>query len=355
MFVRPQPNSTASPAVSIGTPTSTHTSPTADQKSSSMSFSEQRKASHSNPHAMAARSCVTCRKRKVKCDKKEPCSNCTRAGSECIFPAPGRAPRRPRAGGKGTSEREAELLKRLRRLEGVVEELSGQVEVDGVKHSPGSDSSQHPDESSTVAYNGVVAESRKVRVVGMDKGTGTRKEWIDKLLRTGQGPPKTPHDSVMAGGGTGRLLFDEGKSRYVAHPFWSQVSEEVEEIRSMLHDQNLDSESDSPALSHDTGNSRSHQGFIMGYSSTDVDLRSLHPLPSQIPFYWQTFLDNVHPLVMIVHPPTMYKTIKDVQNNMESLSKSTEALMFSIYFATITSMNAEEVSRVHYSDSAHDS
>src|SRR5277367_6126166 len=87
---------------------------------------QDRKASHAAPHGLNARSCVTCRRRKVKCDKQYPCSNCSKAQTQCVFPAPGRAPRRPRTGGKGSSEREAELLKRLRRLEGVVEELSGQ-------------------------------------------------------------------------------------------------------------------------------------------------------------------------------------------------------------------------------------
>jgi hypothetical protein len=82
----------------------------------------------------------------------------------------------------------------------------------------------------------------------------------------------------------------------------------------------------------------------MGYNSSSVDLKPLHPLPSQIPFYWQTFLENVQPLVKILHTQTMNKTIKEVQLNLDSLSPSTEALMFSIYFATVTSMNEEEVS-----------
>lgn len=86
----------------------------------------------------------------------------------------------------------------------------------------------------------------------------------------------------------------------------------------------------------------------MGYNSSDVNLKSLHPLPSQIPYYWQTFLENVQPLIMIIHTPTMNKVIKEVQNNLDSLSKSTEALMFSIYFATITSMHSDEVSNCHF-------
>jgi hypothetical protein len=284
---------------------------------------------------------VTCRRRKVKCDKQFPCSNCSKVGQQCVFPAPGRAPRRPRAGGKVVSEREAELLKRLRRLEGVVEELSGQVEIEAIKHSPSSDnSSSHKDgdHSTDPSVKGTV------RVVGMDEGSGSRKAWITRTFRVGGGPPKTAFSADEPNRGAGRLVLDEGKSRYVASPFWASINDEVEEIREMLDDQEFDSDSDAPIPPSDVVTEPNHQSFIMGYSSSDVDLKSLHPLPSQIPFYWQTFLENVQPLVKILHTPTMNKVIKEVQNNLDSLSRSTEALMFAIYFATITSMNANEVS-----------
>ena len=195
----------------------------------------ERKASA--PHGLNARSCVTCRRRKVKCDKQFPCSNCSKAGQQCVFPAPGRAPRRPRAGGKVVSEREAELLKRLRRLEGVVEELSGQVEIEAVKHSPSSDnSSSHRDgdpSSDTISNKGTV------RVVGMDEGGVNRRTWITRAFRVGEGPPKTAF--TASDRGAGRLVLEEGKSRYVASPFWASISDEVEEIRDMLEDQEFDS------------------------------------------------------------------------------------------------------------------
>ena len=341
MFAQ-QPQAAAAPPPTVSTAIpDTDFDPNQQQSQSP----EARKASHSAPHALTARSCVTCRRRKVKCDKQVPCSNCIRAGSQCVFPAPGRAPRRPRAGGKVVSEREAELLKRLRRLEGVVEELSGQVEVEAVKQSPASDqSSQHRD---TESATDSTSKSAHVRVVGMDEGTGTKKEWITRAWRIGGGPPKTAFiagsDNTGTEVGIGRLVVDEGKSRYVSHPFWSQITDEVEEIREMLADQDWDSDSDAPILPNDAVTESNHQSFIMGYNSSDVNIKSLHPLPSQIPFYWQTFLENVHPLVKILHAPTMAKTIKEVQNNLDSLSKSTEALMFAIYFATITSMNGNEV------------
>ena len=262
-----------------------------------------------------------------------------------MFPPPGRAPRRPRHGGKVVSEREAELLKRLRRLEGVVEELSGQVEIEAIKHSPSSEnsSSNNKDAASDSAVD-LNSGKQTVRVVGMDEGGGDRKAWIARTFRMGGGPPKSAFTVDDASNAVGRLRLDEGKSHYVASPFWAQISEEVDEIRDLLDDQEFDSDSDAPVGPSDVITEPNHQSFIMGYNSSDVNLKALHPLPSQIPFYWQTFLDNVQPLAMILHAPTMSKVIKQVQTNLDSLSKSTEALMFSIYFATITSMYAEEVS-----------
>ena len=302
---------------------------------------EERKASHSAPHSLNARSCVTCRRRKVKCDKNYPCSNCTKGSIQCVFPAPGRAPRRPRQGGKVVSEREAELLKRLRRLEGVVEELSGQVELEAVKPSPSSDGSQTQKERDS--SGGSHHKSNSVRVVGMDEGSGSKKAWIQRTFQLGAGPPKTEFGIEQAQQGVGNLVLNEGKSTYISNPFWAKITQEVEEIREILDDQDFDSDSDALIVPSGAVTEANHQSFVMGYSSSDVDLRSLHPLPSQIPFYWQTFLENVHPLVKIMHTQTMNKVIKEVQNNLDSLSKSTEALMFSIYFATITSMSGDEV------------
>lgn len=200
----------SAPPSTAGTTTAPH-SPT-----------EERKSSHSGANGLNARSCVTCRRRKVKCDKQVPCSNCTKAQIQCVFPAPGRAPRRPRQG-KAVSERETELLKRLRRLEGVVEELSGQVELEAVKQSPGSDHSQsHKDGDSTGESAGKI---NSVRVVGMDEGSGTRKTWIARNFNLGEGPPKTAFGTKKVEAAMGRLVLDEGKSSYVANPFWASLSE----------------------------------------------------------------------------------------------------------------------------------
>lgn len=43
---------------------------------------------------MHKHACSLCARRKVKCDKGDPCSNCLKAQSQCLYEAP--APRRPR-------------------------------------------------------------------------------------------------------------------------------------------------------------------------------------------------------------------------------------------------------------------
>lgn len=80
-------------------------------------------------------SCVTCRRRKVKCDRRAPrCDVCAKVGIECHYPGDGRLPSHSRAQAQqqqqwsSTHQKQTDLLERLRRLEAVVTELSAQVD-----------------------------------------------------------------------------------------------------------------------------------------------------------------------------------------------------------------------------------
>ncbi|KAH8894643.1 hypothetical protein GQ53DRAFT_591161, partial [Thozetella sp. PMI_491] len=85
------------------------------------------------------------------------------------------------------------------------------------------------------------------------------------------------------------------------------------------------------------------RAFILGFNLPDDSLRNMHPLPSQIPFYWQTFVENVDPVIKIFHIPSMNKVVRDMQRSILFLSPCKEALMFSIYLAAVTSMTPAEV------------
>lgn len=82
------------------------------------------------------------------------------------------------------SEREADLIKRLKRLEGVVQDLSTQVEIETLRqHSPSSENS-----SANKDTDSIDSKTHIVRVVGMDEGS--RGSWLAKGFRIGGGPPK---------------------------------------------------------------------------------------------------------------------------------------------------------------------
>lgn len=188
------------------------------------------------------RSCVTCRKRKVRCDKSMPCGNCRRAQIQCVFPAPGRAPRRPRPKDPNappkhrSTEREVELIGRLRKLEGIVEELSGQIQLEAVRHSSSSGNSPEAAigrDGEAHAGNHGLAESS---VSG-----SSREQSSPRVGSAGRGSPAPGR--LVSGYNTslgplgrapdvnkqlGRLVLnDKGTSRYVSSGFWSRINDEV--------------------------------------------------------------------------------------------------------------------------------
>ncbi len=67
-----------------------------------------------SPHQM---SCILCRQRKVKCDKQQRCSNCVKAGIECVYVAPVRLRRRIGNAKSPEDVSREELTHRVRRYE----------------------------------------------------------------------------------------------------------------------------------------------------------------------------------------------------------------------------------------------
>ena len=190
------------------------------------------------------RSCLTCRQRKVRCDKASPCSNCRRADIACVFPSTDRPPRWARrlraglgppqqpsqqqqqqqqppharpaaagglssAGGAGGSINAVDaglVIERLRHLENLVRELTS-----------GARSAEEGSERATAKGNPTTQWPDKVG--GASGGDETR--------TSSQSPVnQAPSPPVMEQ--FGRLVLDEAsRSRYVSSGFWSRVNDEV--------------------------------------------------------------------------------------------------------------------------------
>lgn len=158
------------------------------------------------------RSCITCRRRKVRCNKKTPCSNCAKAGIQCIFPPPGRAPR------KVKRPQDAELLSRLRRLEGVIEHLSEKKATGAAVSSPDTPSprvQQHPQNPPAPPANAQAS---------VPDGDG---DGCPLLMDAAKLDPTRPIAPRNIEHEFGRLVIDEGRSRYVSNRFWASLGDEV--------------------------------------------------------------------------------------------------------------------------------
>jgi Fungal specific transcription factor domain len=95
----------------------------------------------------------------------------------------------------------------------------------------------------------------------------------------------------------------------------------------------------SPDQSIPSSSSMSHQGFIFGYSSMKTTLRNLHPSPSQLFGLMLIYEENVDPVVRILHRPTTRNIIMKASSNTDTLSKSEEVLLFSIYYGAVCSLS----------------
>jgi len=139
----------------------------------------------------------------------------------------------------------------------------------------------------------------------------------------------------------GRLVVDEGRSRYVSNKFWTSLSEEVAEMQDILDDP-TDDEEDYPSPGSASSASANHQGFIFSFSSTILSLRKFHPPVTQIPVYWNLFKSNIDPVMKLLHIPTMEVRISRVCQDLDSISKPMDALLFTVYFAAVTSLSPED-------------
>lgn len=88
-------------------------------------------------------------------------------------------------------------------------------------------------------------------------------------------------------------------------------------------------------------------GFLFRHNlgSFTSDTHEFHPLPSQIPFLLNTYSENVNFFLQVVHMPTITNMVRGTRgSNSSDLSPSDEALLFSIYYAAIISMEDDDVS-----------
>ncbi|KAL2802740.1 hypothetical protein BJX63DRAFT_440629 [Aspergillus granulosus] len=238
------------------------------------------------------RSCLSCRSRKVKCDRGQPCTSCERSDAHCVYPpGPGRAPKQPRAA------RNSRLLDRISRLETIIRRLEEESDQPG------------------------------------------------QLSRRASNNTNPPVEQL------GRLVVDDTRSYYISNVLWARLGDEIEELRDALDEPTSETED---GLTDDldlTSESSIHapvprglgtNAAILGFRSLASSLTPLHPPLSESVALLEVFKQNVAPLVRIFHMPTLLQLYWDAVASVDTVEKNTEALLFAIYYSAVISFHDDQ-------------
>ncbi|PSS02088.1 fungal-specific transcription factor domain-domain-containing protein [Coniella lustricola] len=234
-------------------------------------------------------SCVLCQQRKVRCDRNKPCANCVKAGVECkVVP-----PQPPRRRKKRPHERE--LFDRLKKYESLL--------------------SQHG-----VDFEPLGQSFRAVDPSAIDE--------VDEIEHGIEGLKTSPSSQGQDG---------------ERHPKWFQYSKDYRNQHYPFQDSSED-DSEGPLI---------HQAFDKMFDGADgfpfviggslVSITELHPPTVQIFQLWQIYLDNVNPLLKIIHTPTLQGQLIEAAANPAKIPKPLEALLFSIYYMAVLTLTDDEV------------
>ncbi|KAL7907485.1 hypothetical protein GGI35DRAFT_89471 [Trichoderma velutinum] len=284
-------------------------------------------------------SCVTCRRRKVKCDRRDPCSNCVKNQIECHFPVTGRLPRRrDPAVWKSPTEKQSELLDRLRRLESLVTELAAQVE-DG------------PDKIQSI-FPGPLANTASVihSAEAASAETGKR-ELMNSESPMAIGELLSAMKSSLEGEineDFGRLVVGKDAGLQIGKGFWSIFCSEVEHIFQGIQDVASDTSSsniEARSSNNQVSSNSMYSDFYLGNQNTGgapQSLDDLYPLPSQMIFIWRTYVENIVPFINVIDIAALEEVVNNLRGRFDTLEPSSQAVLFAVSLAAITSLDDEE-------------
>ncbi|CAH0042439.1 unnamed protein product [Clonostachys rhizophaga] len=236
--------------------------------------------------------CVLCQQRKIKCDRKFPCAHCLKQGLQCVPATQARRRRRfP----------EKDLLRRLAQYEDL-------LRANNIRFNP---------------LHQTPSTAGKGNDAGADSDSSD-----DEQSHSQSAASPTPSSKPLD-------VFD-------TKSIWLAICQEGQASTSGGQVEGADSleRTVKDALEMERGSD--YDLFLFGSPQASVDLSTFHPQPVEIFRLWQIYLDNVNPLLKVIHVPTMQGRIIEAVGNVHGISPPMESLMFSIYCIAITSLSNDE-------------
>lgn len=250
-------------------------------------------------------SCVSCRQRKVKCNKVRPCTPCQKSGLSCVFPSRVRVPRNK----QGSQTRDTELLRRISRLESLVSKVdAAKALAESREAAPGSSSASPSMESPAKSGHETPPNHATIYFTALSKGHG---------------------------------------SKYLSDEFWASLGDEVGGLRQLLEHP---SDDEDELYASSASSKLSPPNFLFGELSTSSDTDVFYPTPLHRTILVRRYFSNVNPICKILHQPSVASQLIgstdliDPETNRFKFG-SLEAVSFAMYFSAVTSMTAEECQR----------
>ncbi|KAI0179212.1 C6 transcription factor [Hypoxylon sp. FL1284] len=240
-------------------------------------------------------SCLACRQRKIKCDRRPNCSNCTKTAKQCVFVAPVRGKRRR------TKPAREGLHAKLKRYEELLKSYGANIE---------------PSEDFNDSDSG--SEMTSQADVEMTEGLESRSETRADPYELEYTQPK--------------LVTKEGTSRYYDSILYSNLGDQFPQLEVTM----LGGPVEEPVEREDDilFEAVPHLGA--------EGLRSMH-FPFQILLKLkEIYVERVDALVKVMHMPTFWAALTNGLQRPQEMSKSLEAEVFAFYFVVICAMKEDE-------------
>ncbi|KND86384.1 putative transcriptional regulatory protein [Tolypocladium ophioglossoides CBS 100239] len=222
--------------------------------------------------------CAICQHRKVKCDRKDPCSNCIKANVPCTSstPAPMRRRRRPNQ----------DLRERLARCEELLLQCAG---TDG----------------------GPATQSAKGLLPLTPATNGAPAPEASTSQLTSDSSPQTSRPAGM-------MVQHEGGPRLMDCHIWASIYDELQSMRDIVE---TEDGRDVSVLDHEDAIPDSSADLLLSGDDPRIRVKDLQP-------------DPVH----IIHASTVQPYVMEAAADIGKVTLQNQALLFSIYTMAIVSL-----------------
>ncbi|KAK5126921.1 hypothetical protein LTR85_008279 [Meristemomyces frigidus] len=241
-------------------------------------------------------SCAPCRHRKLKCNRGQPCDNCTKRGDTqaCNYATPGA---RRRAGANGANASPDDMQNRIDRLEGLV--LSLMTTGGGQPPSAARAAAQaaiNPSRSNSLSTG---SEMQPLDVEGSDM--------IKEEGPHGQGEEDSEVEQVSEG--IGIMKMDNGRAVFASDAHWYAILGEISEVKNYFASHKEDYKQHMQKVQAAKADESPGTAFLLqGPAAKDkAELLSSFPSKADADRLIARYFNAYDPSVHIIHGPSFQK------------------------------------------------